>query len=101
MSQSLWLDSKRLELVMFVYFVSTKTEQTRKEDTRNYFSLYFVLVILHSLSNQAWGDLATAYLNTVLDKSILSQRFGEHISDLIMGVMGYILIMPSLTYSRK
>ena len=40
MSQSSWLDSKRLELVMFVYFVSTKTEQTRKEDTRNYFSLF-------------------------------------------------------------
>ena len=41
MSQSLWLDSKRLELVLFIYFVSKKTKQTRKEDTRNYFSLYF------------------------------------------------------------
>lgn len=91
MSQSSWLDLKRLELVLFVYFVSTKTKQTRKEDTRSYFSLYFVLVISHSLSNQAWIDLATAYLNTVLDKSILSQRFGEHIGDLIMGGNGVYL----------
>ena len=47
MSQSSWLDLKRLELVLFVFFVSTKTKQTRKEDTRSYFSLYFVLVISH------------------------------------------------------
>ena len=91
MSQSSWLDSKRLELVLFVYFVRTKTKQTRKEDTRSYFSLYFVLVISHSLSNQAWIDIATAYLNTVLDKIILSQRFGEHIGDLIIGGNGVYL----------
>ena len=49
MSQSSWLDLKRLELVLFAYFVSKKTKQTRKEDTRGYFSLYFVLVISHPL----------------------------------------------------
>ena len=91
MSQSSWLDLKRLELVLFVYFVSTKTKQTIKEDTRSYFSLYFVLVISHSLSNQAWIYLATAYLNMVLDKSILSQNFAEHIGDLIMGGNGVYL----------
>ena len=91
MSQSSWIDSKRLELVLFVYFVSTKIEQTRKEDTRNYFSLFLVLVISHSLSNQVWRDLATVYLNTVLEKSILSQRFGEHIGNLIMGGNGVYL----------
>ena len=49
MSKSSWLDSKRLELVLFIYFVSTKTEQMRKEDTRKYFSLFFILVISHPL----------------------------------------------------
>ena len=91
MSQSSWLDLKRLELVLFVYFVSKKIKQTREEDTRCYFSLYFILVISHSLSNQAWRDLATTYLNTVLDKIILSQRFGEHIGNLIMGGNGVYL----------
>ena len=91
MSQSSWLDSKRLELAMFIYVVSTKTKQTRKEDTRNYFSLFFVLVIPHSLSNQELRDLATAYLNTVLEISILSQRSGEHIGDLNMGGNGVYL----------
>ena len=38
---------------MFVYFVSTKTEQTRKEDTGNYFSLFFVLVISQGLRQRA------------------------------------------------
>ena len=31
-----------------------------------------------------WRDIATTYLNAVLDENILSQRFDEHIGDLIM-----------------
>ena len=63
----------------------------RKEDTRDYFALFPFLVISHSLSNQAWRDLATACLNAVLDESILSQRFAKHIGDLIMGGNGMYL----------
>ena len=40
MSRSSWLNSKRLKLALFIYSVSTKTKQTRKEDTRNFRYLY-------------------------------------------------------------
>ena len=36
-------------------------------------------------------SIVTAYLNAVLDESILSQRFGEHIGNLIMGGNGLYL----------
>ena len=55
---------------------------------RLFFFIFVFFVISRSLSNQAWRDLATAYLNAVLDESIMSQRFGEHIGDLIMGGNG-------------
>ena len=58
MSQSLWLNSKRLELVLFVYFVSKK-KQTIKEDTRNYFSLFFVLVISQAAVPSALDNSTT------------------------------------------
>ena len=60
----------------------------RKEDTRDYFSLFSFLIISYSLSYQAWRGLAAAYLNPVPDGSIRSQKFGEHIGGLIMGGIG-------------
>ena len=63
----------------------------RKEDTRDYFSLFSFLVISYFLPKQAWRDLATAYLIEVLDKIILSQRFGGHIGYLIMDGNGVYL----------
>ena len=74
----------------------------RKYYTRETNSLSFLFrVISHSLSNQAWRELGTAYLNAMLDEIILSQRFGEHIGDLIMGGNGVILIIPRRKYSWK
>ena len=63
----------------------------RKEDTRDYFFLFSFLIILHSLSNQVWIYLATTYLNAVLDEIVMSQRFGKHIRNLIMGGNGVYL----------
>ena len=63
----------------------------RKEDTRDYFDFFSFLVLSHSLSNQFWRDLATASINALLDESILSQRFGEHISNLVIGRNGVYL----------
>ena len=66
-----------------------KTDEKRRH--KRLFLLFSFLIISHSLSNQAWRDLATAYVNAVLDKSIPGQRFGEHIGDLIMGENGVYL----------
>ena len=63
----------------------------RKEDTRDYFSLFLFLVISPALLKNNLIDLATAYLNAVLYEIIMSQRFGEHIGDLIMGGNGVYL----------
>ena len=57
----------------------------RKDNTETKSLRFLFHVTSLSLSNQAWRELGTAYFNAVLDKSILSQGFGEHIGDLVIG----------------